>query len=129
MRHLKAGKKLGRNKTQRKALKKQLASALILHEKIKTTETKAKFLKPYIDNIITINKKKKLIAKRRIFTLLNKKAAVKLRKALADKFEDRNSGYTRTTKLGNRNGDNAPIVQIELIQTNEKNLLAKKQRD
>lgn len=121
MRHLKEGKRLDRDKAQRKALKKQLASELVLHEKIKTTQTKAKFVQPYIENIITINKKNNLPAKRRIFALLNKKAATKLRNDLTKKLESRKSGYTRIIKLANRKGDNAPIVQIELIlQQNNK---------
>ena len=127
MRHCKKGKKLGRNKAQRKVLQKQLASDLIMKEKLRTTKTKAKFVKPYVEKIITLSKEKNLATKRRLLVLLNKPAAKKIQKEMAGKFKTP-GGYTRTTNLGNRKGDNAPIVQIELIQdqNNAKDISTKK---
>lgn len=115
MRHQKSTKKLGRDRAQRKALKKMLASSLVINGKIKTTEAKAKFVSPYLENIITISQQKTIDAKRRLYQLLNKKAASKLKKDLALKYSAKKGGYTRITKLMNRKGDNARIVQIELI--------------
>ena len=115
MRHLKNTKKLGRNRAQRKALKIQLASSLVLHGKIKTTEAKAKFVRPYIERIIARNEEKSLISKRVLQERLNKKAAMKFKKELASKFTDKKGGYTRATKLLNRKGDNASMVMLELI--------------
>lgn len=115
MRHLKSTKKLGRNRAQRKALKIQLASSLVLHGKIKTTEAKAKFIKPYIEKIISISQEKSLVSKRILQERLNKKAAVKFRKELINKFAAKKGGYTRATKTFSRKGDNAKMVLLELI--------------
>lgn len=115
MRHLKDTKKLGRDRAQRKALKIQLASSLILHKKIKTTEGKAKFVRSYIEKIITVSQEKSLCSKRSLQEQLNKKAAIKLRKELVGKFANKKGGYTRSTKLINRKGDNAKMVMLELI--------------
>ncbi|MFA6296147.1 MAG: 50S ribosomal protein L17 [Patescibacteria group bacterium] len=116
MRHLKNTKKLGRDRAQRKALKKMLASSLILHGKIQTTEAKASFVRPYIEKIITACREKSLISKRALNQDLNSKAAIKFSKDLAIKFAGKKGGYTRITKLFTRKGDNAKMVLLELIQ-------------
>lgn len=115
MRHLKSTKKLGRNRAQRKALKIQLASSLVLHEKVKTTSAKAEFIQPYVEKIISRCKEKSLISKRILQEQLNKKAAIKFRKELIAKFANKKSGYTRATKIQSRKGDNAKMVLLEII--------------
>ena len=91
--------------------------AVIIYEKVKTTSTKAKAVQPFIEKLITIAKKKeKREAIREIERLLqHKNSSKKILEVLVEKYKDRNSGYTRLTKLGYRSGDNAPVVQIELI--------------
>lgn len=92
-----------------------LASSLILHGKIRTTEAKASFVQPYIEKIITVGKEKSLISKRVLHQELSKKAAIKFRKDFTTKFTNKKGGYTRITKLLSRKGDNAKIVLLELI--------------
>lgn len=118
MRHHKKGKKLGRKKDSRKALKKNLAQALILNEKIKTTKAKAKFVQPFVEKLISISKDKSLVSKQRIHTLLaNKEAEKKLIKEIAPRcLEKKKGGYTRVLKLGKRKGDGAETVLIELVK-------------
>lgn len=116
MRHRKKGKKLGRKKDQRRLLRKNLAADLILKEKIKTTEAKAKFVRPYVEKLITIAKKKNLFAKQRLHSLLsNKKAEKKLLTIIAPKYKERKGGYARILKLNERQGDKSPIVLFELV--------------
>ncbi|MEW6407194.1 MAG: 50S ribosomal protein L17 [Patescibacteria group bacterium] len=116
MRHRKKGKKLGRKKDQRRLLCKNLAADLILKEKIKTTEAKAKFARPYLEKLITIAKKKNLFVKQRLHSLLsNKKAEKKLLTVIAPKYKERKGGYTRILKLKERKGDGAQIALLELV--------------
>lgn len=119
MRHQKRVKKLGRESSHRKALVRNLAMNLIIHEKIKTTEAKAKALSPFVDNLINTakkNKDRKLHAIRELNRLINhENCSKKIMDVLVDKYSDRNSGYTRITKAGFRAGDNAPTVIIELV--------------
>lgn len=116
MRHRKKNKKLGRKKSPRRALQKNLAVALILNNKIKTTRDKAKFVQPLIEKVITLAKEKNLHAKHRLHSLITNKAAEKkLFKELAGKYKERKCGYTRIVKLGERKGDNALLVQIEFV--------------
>ncbi|MBD3328544.1 50S ribosomal protein L17 [Candidatus Peregrinibacteria bacterium] len=103
---------------QRKLQLMNLATDLMLHEKIKTTETRAKAIKPIIDRLI--NKAKnpnKVIAIREVSSFITqKKASKKLIDDIAKRYDNRNSGYTKMTKLGFRNGDAASLVQIELTK-------------
>lgn len=98
-------------------LVKNLAMSVIIYDKIKTTQAKAKIVQPYVERIISIAKARpKREAIREIETLLShKNASKKVFEVLLDKYKDRTSGFTRITKLGYRSGDNAPVVQIELV--------------
>ncbi len=116
MRHQKRGRILKRKKGPRRALLRILAKELILHGKIKTTEGKAKELKRYFDRLVRTAQKDSLASKRKLFGELKDRAVVnKLTKELKEQLKKRKSGHTRITKLGQRKGDRAPIVQIEII--------------
>ncbi|PIS08735.1 50S ribosomal protein L17 [Candidatus Beckwithbacteria bacterium CG10_big_fil_rev_8_21_14_0_10_34_10] len=121
MRHRKAGKKLNRNTAQRKALFKNLIQSLILHEEIKTTEAKAKAIKGLMAKLISKAKKGSLHKRRQIMAFLpDKRAVKKLFDDLGPRFKQRNGGFTRFVRLGNRKGDDAMIVRLELTEKKEK---------
>lgn len=112
----KKGYRLGGGSSHQKLMIRNLAADVITHGKIKTTETKAKEVKPFIEKMITIAKKGDLAAKRRCLSELNNETAVfKLFEEIAPKYGDRQSGYTRIVKTGFRRGDAAPMVQLELV--------------
>ncbi len=117
MRHKKDHGKLVADKGHNTSLIRNLAMSVIIYEKIKTTETKAQIVKPFVERLINIAKKKeKREAIRQIEALLqHKNSSRKLFEVLADKYKDKEGGYVRITKLGYRSGDNAPVVQIELV--------------
>lgn len=116
MRHLSKVKKFHRKKDQRKALFRNLAHHLIMHERIKTTTEKAKYLKRIVEKLITIAKKQNLPALRRLLSKLPKKSAYKLFYEIAPKYLERNGGYTRIVKLPiRRKGDNAELSFIEFV--------------
>lgn len=107
---------LSRTIGPRRALIKGLVDSLILYEHITTTQTRAKTIIPYFDNLVTQAKKGTLASTRTIIArTANPVAAQKLTTELVEAFRDRQGGYTRTIKIGNRRGDNAPMVVIELI--------------
>ena len=117
MRHnVKKGLKLGTDASHTKAMKKSLAKALFENDRIKTTETRAKALRSVVDPIITWAKKGDLHSRRLAIAKLGDKQLVAeiFDKAAQGMWQDRNGGYTRIMKLGNRKGDNAPIVIMEL---------------
>ena len=119
MRHQKQGRKLNRTTSHRKALMMNMASSLVLHKRIKTTDAKAKALRGYIERLVTYAKKDSVHGRRLIQQKLpgsrGKKIANMLIHEIAPEFEDRNGGYTRITKLGNRKNDNAPVSLIEFV--------------
>lgn len=117
MRHGIRGRKLGRTTNQRKALFGGLAKSLIKHEQITTTLPKAKDLRPIVEKIVTLGKQGGLANHRRALTLLggDKTLASKIMGPLADRYKERQGGYTRIVKAGNRHGDNAPMAIIEFI--------------
>lgn len=116
MRHQKKGAKLDRKIGPRKALLKNLASSLILYEKIKTTGGKARALKPQVERLISIGKKNNLTARRRLISKLATENAVKkVLEVYGPKYKDRKGGYTRIVKIGPRKGDGAQMVQIEFV--------------
>ena len=97
-----------------------LSNALIKHEQITTTLPKAKELKPFVEKIITLGKKGDLQSRRKAIAILqDEKMTKKIFDTFADRYKDRNGGYTRIIKLRNRYGDNAPIAVIELIDRDE----------
>lgn len=116
MRHGVKGKKLDRKKAPREMMLKNLASSVIIYEKVKTTEAKAKTVKPLLEKIISASIKGGLSGRRELIKMLPQKMAVKkAMEVLSDRYKTRNGGYSRITKLGKRLGDNAEIVQIELV--------------
>jgi large subunit ribosomal protein L17 len=116
MRHQKAGRKLGRTSAHRKALYANLAGALIEHGRIRTTEAKAKEVRPFVEQMITLGKRGDLHAHRQAVASLRSKAiAHKLFAEIAPRFADRQGGYTRVVKLEPRHGDAAPMAYLELV--------------
>jgi large subunit ribosomal protein L17 len=116
MRHARAGKKLGRDSAHRKALYSNLAGALIEHGRIKTTVTKAKAVKPYAEQMITLGRRGDLHARRQATAFLRSRDVVhKLFADVAPLFKDRPGGYTRIIKLGTRPGDAAEMAYLELV--------------
>ncbi|MGM0435626.1 MAG: 50S ribosomal protein L17 [Bacillota bacterium] len=115
-------RKLNRRSDQRKAMLRDLVTQLIIHESIKTTEAKAKELSRLMDKMITLGKKGTLEARKRaaqtvrfIDTEANQNALQKLFDDIANRYQDRQGGYTRTMKLGPRRGDATEMVVIELV--------------
>lgn len=120
MRHGIKGRKLGRTKSQRRALFANLAAALIKHEQIKTTLPKAKDLRPIVEKLITLGKRGDLHARRQALAYIYDEEVVKkLFAVLGERYKDRQGGYTRIIKAGNRYGDNAPVAIIELVDRDE----------
>ena len=116
MRHLKAGKKLGRNTSHRRALLRNLVTSLIVEERIETTEAKAKAMRPQVEKMITLGKRGD-VGSRRLAAgyLMTRESVEKLFDTVAPRFGDRNGGYLRIMHKGFRVGDNAPTVFIELL--------------
>lgn len=129
MRHRVKGKKLGRDTGHRKALKQNLALALLEHERIQTTQAKAQFVRGDIERLITIAKRglahddpnRAVHARRVIASRLNNNRDLvgKVFDTLAPRYQDRAGGYTRIYKLGPRKGDNAEMVVLELVDREE----------
>ena len=116
MRHQRSGRKLGRDAAHRKALYANLAGALIEHGRIKTTEAKAKEVRPIVEKMITLGKRGDLAAHRQAVAFLRSKSvAHKLFAGVAPRFAERDGGYTRVVKLGPRQGDAAPMAYLELV--------------
>ena len=116
MRHNKIGRKLGRKTAHRKALMSNLASALITHKRIKTTDAKAKELRMYIEPLVTFAKKGDLHSRRQVLKKIRHKTIVReLFDNIGPTFSNRNGGYTRIIKLGFRDNDCAPISMIEFV--------------
>jgi large subunit ribosomal protein L17 len=129
MRHLNRGRKLSRTSAHRKALFKNLVLALIKHERIRTTDAKAKDLRHFADRMVTLGKQGDLAARRRAFDFMQSHQAVKkLFDEIAPRFKDRNGGYTRVVKFGFRRGDAAPLSIIEFTGSEEKSAGGKKPR-
>jgi len=114
-RHQYKGRKLGREAAHRKAMLKNLATSLILHERIETTVAKAKELRPIVEKMITTGKKGNLAARRQLLKFLSENVAGKVIEKLAVEFKDRPGGYTRILKTGFRSGDAAPTAIIEFV--------------
>jgi len=116
MRHKIGHRKLNRTSEHRKALFKNMLNSLIKYEQITTTLPKAKELKPKIDKVITLGKKKTLQSKKNLFSQLQSKSSVdKLSKTLSSRYEKRKGGYSRVIRAGFRYGDDAPMAVIELV--------------
>ena len=120
MKHNIKHRKLNRTSSHRKALLMNMSNALIKHEQITTTLPKAKELRPFVEKIITLGKKGDLSSRRKAMSILqDEKMTKKIFDILAERYSERNGGYTRIIKLGNRYGDNAPTAVIEFIDRDE----------
>jgi large subunit ribosomal protein L17 len=116
MRHLNAGRKLNRSASHRRALFRNLVTALLERERIKTTDAKAKETRRLAERMITLGKEGTLAARRRALTFVQSRAVVKkLFDDIAPRFKERAGGYTRIIKVGIRHGDAAPVSVIELV--------------
>lgn len=116
MRHRSKVKILDRKKGPREALLRNLAAQIVLYEKVRTTEAKAKTIKPFVEKMITLGKKPSLHARRQLGSFFYTEHPVKkILEDLGKRYENRSGGYTRIIKLGKRQGDGASMVQIELV--------------
>ena len=133
MRHRVAGRKLSRHSKHRELMFRNMLVSLIDHERIKTTLTKAKELRGWMDRMITLGKKNTLHARRQAFALLRDETIVKkLFDQITPRLKDREGGYTRIYRLGWRQGDGAPLSLIELLSyvaPDKKKTTAKKAKE
>lgn len=117
MRHRVKSTRLNRNEAHLNAMTRNLATSIILYEKVKTTQSKAKLIRPIVEKMITKAKGQSLpLATRTLNSyLMDKNATKKLTRELLDRYKDKTSGFLRITPIGYRAGDAAPMVQIELV--------------
>ena len=117
MRHQKAGRKLNRTASHRKAMFANMAASLILHEQIVTTLPKAKEIRPIVEKLVTLGKRGDLHARRQAISQIRDVSVVaKLFDAIATRYATRNGGYLRIMKAGFRLGDNAAMAVIEFVE-------------
>ena len=117
MRHGNSGKRLGRNTSHRKAMLRNMVTSLFEHEKISTTDARAKELRPMAEKLITLAKRGDLHARRLVTSVVrDRKTVAKLFERIAPRYAERPGGYTRIIKLGHRLGDNAPLSLITLVE-------------
>lgn len=129
MRHLNSGRKLGRTSAHRTALFRNMATSLFRHERIETTDAKAKELRSFAEQLITLAKRGDLHARRQAYAdIRDQEVLAKLFGDIGPRFKARNGGYTRIIKSRIRRGDNAPISIIELVG-NEQPLNAETSED
>lgn len=127
MRHQKTGKKLGRNSSHRKAMFRNMATSLFKHEQLETTDAKAKELRPIAEKMISLAKRGDLHARRQALSYLKDKTVThRLFEEIKDRYLDRQGGYVRIVKKGNRKGDGAPVSIIQLLPGEEVKKKAKK---
>ena len=120
MRHLKKGRKLNRNASHRRALMRNLVTALLRYDRIETTDAKAKELRRWVDWMIGLSKQGSLHARRQALAVIQDKAVVaRLFDTLGPRFKDRPGGYTHAVKVGLRRGDNAPVSVVEILPETE----------
>lgn len=117
MRHNKAGRRLGRTTSHRIAMFRNMVTSFLEHERITTTDAKAKELRSIAEKMITLGKRGDLHAVRQAASYIrDKKVVTKLFSTIAPRYKERDGGYTRIIKLGIRPGDNAPLSVIELVE-------------
>ncbi len=120
MRHLKKGRKLNRSSSHRVALMRNLVTSLLRHDRIETTDAKAKELRRWADWMIGLSKDGSLHARRQALAVIQDKAVVtKLFDSIGPRFKDRPGGYTHAVKIGLRRGDNAPLSLVEILPESE----------
>jgi len=129
MRHQVKSKRLGRNSAQRKALLRSLVTSFLEKERITTTHSKAKAMKPVAEKMITLAKKNTLHTRRQTLSYIYKKSVVKkLFEDIGPRFTERPGGYTRIVKIGPRSGDGTEMAVIELVGTDFKKKTKKKEK-
>lgn len=117
MRHRKKGRQLSRTRSHKKAMLRNMATSLFRHERIRTTEAKAKELRPFAERLITLARRDDLHARRQVRRqIADREVVQKLFDQIAPRFTDRPGGYTRILKLGARQGDGAELALIELTE-------------
>lgn len=117
MTHRVAGRKLGRTTNQRKSLFRNLANQLILHEKIETTEAKAKAIRPMVEKLVTRAKENTIHNRRELLkSLASENTVRKMLEVIGPKFKNRAGGYTRIIRLGSRVGDRASLVALTFVE-------------
>lgn len=117
MRHNKAGRRLGRKTSHREAMFRNMVTSLLNHEKITTTDAKAKEIRSVAEKMITLGKRGDLHSMRLAASYIREKSVVtKLFSTIAPRYKERSGGYTRIIKLGIRQGDTAPVSLIELVE-------------
>lgn len=109
-------RKLQRKRNHRKSMIKNLATSIILYEKIKTTQAKAKAVKPYVEKLITRGKKDNLLVRKYLQKFLPKNAVLKILKVLGPRFKERKGGYLKIIKINPRFGDAAKMAYIEFVE-------------
>jgi len=129
MRHRIAGRKLGRTTSHRWAMLRNLVTSFLEHEKIKTTDAKAKELRPLAEKMIGLGKRGDLHARRQVLAVVRKAEVVrKLFDVISPRYQSRNGGYARIVKLGFRPGDGAPVSIVELVTEGKETKSLKKRR-
>jgi len=128
MRHGKSGRRLGRTTSHREAMFRNLVTSFLNHEKITTTDAKAKEIRSVAEKMITLGKRGDLHSLRQAASYIREKSVVtKLFSTIAPRYKDRSGGYTRIVKLGIRQGDAAPVSLIELVEEEMKPQKVRKQ--
>ncbi len=116
MRHRKAGVKLGRNTSHRRAMLRNLVTSIILEDRVETTVTKAKAARPHVEKLITLGKKGDLHSRRQAFAyLMTREAVSRLFETVAPRYGDRNGGYLRIVRSGFQKGDGAETAFVEML--------------
>jgi large subunit ribosomal protein L17 len=127
MRHQKAGRRLGRNSSHRRAMFRNMVTSLFKHEQIETTDAKAKQVRPIVEKMITLAKRGDLHARRQALGYMKDKATThKIFEELKSRYLDRQGGYIRILKKGKRKGDAAPISVVQLLPGEESDKKTKK---
>jgi large subunit ribosomal protein L17 len=128
MRHRNAGYKLGRNTSHRRALLRNLTTSVLMEDRVETTLTKAKAVRPLVEKMITLGKKGDLASRRQALSfLMTDKSVTRLFEVVAERYKDRQGGYLRIVRTGFRKGDGGEKAFIELLGA-EKQLDAKRQK-
>lgn len=118
MRHRRKGRKLNRTAAHRRAMFRNMVTSLVEHESIRTTEVKAKAVRPLAERMITLAKRGDLHARRQVLRVIrNREMVKKLFDVIAPRYVDRNGGYIRVIKLGERRGDGASMAVLQLMET------------
>ncbi len=121
MQHQRTNRKLGMKTEHRLSMLRNMATSLVVHERVRTTVTRAKEVRRVVEKMITLGKKGDLNARRQAARIIRGNEALKkLFAEIAPRYTTRNGGYTRIVKIGNRNGDNAPMAIIELVEAETK---------